>query len=201
MYRRIVLQLPVSSKKSQMLTDIGLMTTMVAFAEIGDKTQLLALCLAARFRKPLPIVAGILAATVANHLIAAWAGATFVELVDPVIMKGIIIASFVLMAVWMLIPDKLDDGAACDTKMSRYGVFAATVFLFFLAEMGDKTQLATALLGAKMQSVPAVVTGTTLAMLIADVPAVFLGEKFAAKIPFKYLRWASALIFIVFIFI
>ncbi len=182
-----------------MLSDIGFMTMAVTFAELGDKTQLLAFCLAARFKTRMPIVWGILVATILNHLLAAYVGVSLREWLSPPLLRIIIIVSFVLMAIWMLIPDKLDD-VSCDTK-PRYGVFLTTTLLFFLAEMGDKTQITTLLLASKIGSVPAVVTGTTLGMLIADVPAVFLGDKLSAKLPLKYLRWGSALIFILFIFI
>lgn len=167
-------------------------TGIVALAEIGDKTQLLAFILAAKFRKPLPIIAGILVATVANHLFAGALGAWITSLVAPATMRWILGASFIGMALWTLIPDKLDDGEA---KLARYGVFGTTLIAFFLAEMGDKTQVATVALAAQFHSLVAVVSGTTLGMMIANVPAVLLGDKIAHKLPVRLVHAVAALIF------
>lgn len=165
---------------------------VVAIAEIGDKTQLLALMLAARFRKPIPIVLGILVATVANHALAAWLGALVAGWVGPDIMRWVLGVSFLAMAAWVLVPDKAEDDE--DVK-SRAGVFVTTVVAFFLLEMGDKTQIATVALSARFQSLLMVTAGTTLGMMAANVPAVFLGEVAATKIPLKLVRGAAALMF------
>lgn len=167
-------------------------TGIVALAEIGDKTQLLAFILAAKFRKPLPIIVGILVATVANHLFAGALGAWITSLVAPATMRWILGVSFIGMALWTLIPDKLDDGEA---KLARYGVFGTTLIAFFLAEMGDKTQVATVALAAQFHSLVAVVSGTTLGMMIANVPAVLLGDKIAHKLPVRLVHAVAALIF------
>lgn len=167
-------------------------TGIVALAEIGDKTQLLAFILAAKFRKPLPIIVGILVATVANHLFAGALGAWITSLVAPATMRWILGVSFIGMALWTLIPDKLDDGEA---KLARYGVFGTTLIAFFLAEMGDKTQVATVALAAQFHSLAAVVSGTTLGMMIANVPAVLLGDKIAHKLPVRLVHAVAALIF------
>ena len=170
-------------------------TGIVALAEIGDKTQLLALLLAARFRKPWPIVAGIFVATVLNHAIAGSLGAWLVTLVAPETMRWILAASFIAMAAWMLVPDKLDED---ELKIrDNAGVFMATLLAFFMAEMGDKTQIATVALAAHYGQPLLVVIGTTLGMLIADVPAVFMGDKFAARIPMKLVHTIAAALFAV----
>ena len=152
-----------------------LSTGIVALAEMGDKTQLLALILAARFRKPWPIVCGILVATVANHAMAGALGAWVTTVIGPTTLRWILGASFIAMAVWMLIPDKMDDEET--QAPPRWGVFGTTVVAFFLAEMGDKTQIATVALAARFRDLVPVVAGTTLGMLIADVPAVFVGDR------------------------
>lgn len=170
-------------------------TGVVALAEIGDKTQLLALCLAARYRKPVPIVLGILVATLLNHALAGTVGAVLARLVDPHVMRWILGLSFVAMAVWMLIPDKLDDGQ--EAKPPRFGVFATTLAAFFLLEMGDKTQIATVALAAKFPHLAAVVAGTTLGMMIANVPAVLLGEVAATKLPLRIVHAVCAAVFAV----
>jgi len=168
-------------------------TGVVALAEIGDKTQLLAFILAARFKKPLPIVAGILVATLVNHGLAGALGAWITSVVDPEILRWVLGLSFIGMAVWTLIPDKIEDE---ETRAAqRLGVFGATLITFFLAEMGDKTQLATVALAAHYGAPLLVVIGTTLGMLIADVPAVLVGNRFAAKIPLKIVHSIAAAIF------
>jgi putative Ca2+/H+ antiporter (TMEM165/GDT1 family) len=177
------------------LETIGLSTLVVAASEIGDKTQLLALCLAARYRAPAPIVLGILAATITNHVLAAALGVSVASILSPEVLRWVLIVSFVLMGFWMLVPDKMDDDKCDVGKAQRYGVFGATFVLFFLAEMGDKTQVATIALAAHYGSVIAVVCGTTLGMLIADVPAVFIGDKLSQKISMKLMRWIAAVIF------
>ena len=171
-------------------------TGVVALAEIGDKTQLLAFILAARFRRPVPIVLGILAATLVNHGLAGALGAWITSAVDPATLRWVLGLSFIAMAAWTLIPDQMeDDGQAHAT--ARFGVFGATLVTFFLAEMGDKTQLATVALAAHYAAPMAVVAGTTLGMLIADVPAVFVGDRFSGRIPMKLVRGLAASIFVV----
>lgn len=165
---------------------------VVAIGEIGDKTQLLALLLAARFRKPLPIVLGILVATLANHALAGLAGAWVSANVAPEVLRWGLGLSFLAIAAWALKPDTLDDKP--DT-LGRYGVFMVTLVAFFLAEIGDKTQLATVVLAAKYQMLWAVVAGTTLGMMIADVPAVFIAQAASPKIPFKAIRYVAAALF------
>ena len=171
-----------------------LSTLAVALAEIGDKTQLLALMLAVRYRRPWPIVAGILVATLVNHAIAAALGSVLRTVLDPQLLRLIIAACFFGVAVWTLIPDKIDEDAA-QPPIGHLGVFGVTAVAFFLAEMGDKTQIATAVLGARFDSLVAVVAGTTLGMMIADVPAVFAGHLAADRIPLKAVRIAAALLF------
>lgn len=177
-----------------MLTSFGLMTLVVTSAEIGDKTQLLALCLAARYRTQMPIVAGILAATILNHFLAGVVGVSLASFLTPDVLRIVLTISFALMAVWMLIPDKLDE-SDCSIQ-SRYGVFLTTAFLFFMAEMGDKTQVATIAMAAHYQDVLTVVSATTLGMLIADVPAVFIGDKLSQKLSLVWMRRISAAIFV-----
>ena len=167
-------------------------TVVVAFAEIGDKTQLLSLLLAARYKKPLPIVAGILIATLANHFAAGALGAWLSSLFSPAVMRWIVGGSLLAIAAWTLKPDKLD-GAVRES--SRYGVFTLTCVVFFLAEMGDKTQVATIVLAAKYHELVLVVMGTTLGMMIANVPVVFLGSAAAHRIPFRAVRIFAALLF------
>ena len=169
-------------------------TGVVAVGEIGDKTQLLALMLAARFRKPLPIILGILVATLANHALAGFLGNLFRTHVPYEVLTWLVACSFFGVAIWALRPDKLDDDEAA-RPMSRWGVFGVTVVAFFLAEMGDKTQVATVVLAAKFPSLVAVVLGTTLGMLLANVPVVLIGKAASAKIPFKAVRIAAALLF------
>jgi putative Ca2+/H+ antiporter (TMEM165/GDT1 family) len=167
-------------------------TGIVALAEIGDKTQLLAFILAARFRKPLPIIAGILIATLANHSFAGALGAWLTALMTPQALRWVLGISFLGMAVWTLIPDKFDES---DSKATRFGVFGTTLVAFFLAEMGDKTQIATVALAAQYQSFFAVVAGTTLGMMIANVPAVLLGDRIAQRMPVRLVHAVAAAIF------
>lgn len=167
-------------------------TGIVALAEIGDKTQLLAFLLAARFRRPLPIVAGILVATVANHAFAAAVGALVSQLLGPVAMRWVLGLSFLAMAAWIMVPDEIDEE---ESQLARFGVFATTLIAFFLAEMGDKTQVATVALAARFPSTLAVVAGTTFGMMLANVPAVYLGERIAGKVPLKLVHGLAALIF------
>jgi Ca2+/H+ antiporter, TMEM165/GDT1 family len=170
-------------------------TGVVALAEIGDKTQLLAFLLATRFKKPLPIIAGILAATILNHSLAGALGAWITATLSPGVLRWILGLSFIGMAVWTLIPDKIEEE---EMQVARkFGVFGATLITFFLAEMGDKTQIATVAMAAHFPSVVMVVIGTTLGMLIADVPAVFIGDRFAAKIPMKLVHGIAAAMFAV----
>jgi putative Ca2+/H+ antiporter (TMEM165/GDT1 family) len=167
---------------------------IVALAEIGDKTQLLAFLLAGKFRRPWPIILGILVATLANHAFAGALGSWITQAVGPKTLRWILGVSFLAMAVWTLIPDKLDEG---DTRIAPYGVFGATLVAFFLAEMGDKTQVATIALAAQYQSFYAVVAGTTLGMMIANVPAVLLGDRIANRIPVRLVHGIAAAIFAV----
>ncbi len=168
-------------------------TGVVALAEIGDKTQLLAFLLAARFKKPLPIILGILAATLVNHGLAGALGAWITATLAPEVLRWVLGASFIGMAAWTLIPDKIEDEES--QIASRFGVFGATLITFFLAEMGDKTQIATVAMAAHYATPLLVVIGTTLGMLIADVPAVFVGDKLAAKIPMRLVHSIAAAIF------
>jgi putative Ca2+/H+ antiporter (TMEM165/GDT1 family) len=169
-------------------------TGIVALAEVGDKTQLLAFLLAAKFRKPWPIIMGILVATVANHGLAGALGSWLTSLMGPQTLRWVLGVSFIAMAVWTLVPDKLDEDEA---KLARLGVFGTTVVAFFLAEMGDKTQVATVALAAQYHAFIAVVAGTTLGMMIANVPAVILGDRIANRIPVRVVHAIAALIFAV----
>ena len=170
-------------------------TGVVALAEMGDKTQLLAFILAARFKRPLPIILGILAATLLNHGMAGALGSWITTVMSADILRWLLGLSFIGMAIWTLIPDKIEDEET--TIASKLGVFGATFVTFFLAEMGDKTQIATIALAAHYAAPLLVIAGTTLGMLIADVPAVFLGNKFADKIPMKLVHGIAAAIFAV----
>jgi len=168
-------------------------TGVVALAEIGDKTQLLAFILAARFKKPLPIILGILAATVINHGLAGALGAWITSTISPEVLRWVLGASFIGMAIWTMIPDKIEEE---ETQVAqRFGIFGATFITFFLAEMGDKTQIATVAMAAHYTAPLMVVIGTTLGMLIADVPAVFAGDKLANKIPMKLVHSIAAAVF------
>ena len=168
-------------------------TGIVALAEIGDKTQLLSLLLAARFRKPLPIVLGILVATLANHALAGAVGAWVTTLLGAELLRWLLAGSFIAMALWMLVPDKLDADAAA--KAPRLGVFATTLIAFFLAEMGDKTQVATVMLAAQYSAYLAVVAGTTLGMMLANVPVVWFGERVMRRLPVRAVHVVAAGIF------
>lgn len=168
-------------------------TGVIALAEIGDKTQLLAFLLATRFKKPIPIIVGITLATLINHGLAGVVGSWITANVDPSVLRWVLGASFIAMAVWTLIPDKIEDE---ETQLAtKLGVFGATFITFFLAEMGDKTQIATVAMSAHYNDVLMVVAGTTLGMLIADVPAVFAGDKLAEKIPMKLVHRIAAAMF------
>lgn len=168
-------------------------TGVVALAEIGDKTQLLAFILAARFKKPAPIILGILLATLVNHGLAGALGAWITSAISPGTLRWVLGLSFIGMAIWTLIPDKIEEE---ETQVAqRWGVFGATLITFFLAEMGDKTQIATVAMSAHYADPLLVVMGTTLGMLIADVPAVFVGDKLATRIPMKLVHSIAAGIF------
>ena len=170
-------------------------TGIVALAEMGDKTQLLSLVLAARFKKPGPIVLGILVATLANHGLAGALGAWVTGLLGPDVLRWVLGVSFIAMAVWMLIPDQLDDDGAAGAP--RFGVFGTTVIAFFLAEMGDKTQIATVMLAAQYQAWAPVVLGTTLGMMLANAPVVWFGERITRAVPIRVVHMVSALVFAV----
>lgn len=169
-------------------------TLVVALAEIGDKTQLLSLLLAARYRKPLPIVCGILVATLANHALAGALGAWISSQFTPATLRWIVALSLFAIAAWTLKPDKLEGEVK---ESTRYGVFVLTCVVFFLAEMGDKTQVATIVLAAKYHALVSVVIGTTLGMMIANVPVVFLGSAAAHRIPFRAVRSVTTLLFVI----
>jgi putative Ca2+/H+ antiporter (TMEM165/GDT1 family) len=169
-------------------------TGVVALAEIGDKTQLLALVLAAKYRRPVPIILGILVATLLNHAAAGVVGAWLAAWLGEELLRWILGLSFIAMAFWMLVPDKLDDE---ETKPARFGVFLSTLIAFFVVEIGDKTQIATVALAAKYSSLIAVVGGTTLGMMLANVPAVLLGEVAAKKLPLRIVHGVAAAIFAV----
>ncbi|MEJ8292625.1 TMEM165/GDT1 family protein [Delftia tsuruhatensis] len=170
-------------------------TSVVALAEMGDKTQLLSLVLAARFRKPWPIVAGIFVATLVNHALAGAVGAWITSYLGENAMRWILGLSFIAMAIWMLIPDKLDEDEV--SGHSRWGVFGTTLVAFFLAEMGDKTQIATVMLAAKYNAYLWVVAGTTLGMMLANAPVVWLGDKLVKRVPIRLVHVISAVIFLV----
>ncbi len=171
-----------------------LSTGVVALAEIGDKTQLLAFVLAAKYRRPWPIIWGILLATLANHALAGAVGAWLTTVVPAQTLRWVVGISFIAMAAWTLKPDTLDEG---DAKLAGFGVFGATLVSFFLVEMGDKTQVATVALAAQYQMLVAVVLGTTLGMMIANVPAVLLGDGIAERIPMRLVRAVAAAMFAV----
>jgi putative Ca2+/H+ antiporter (TMEM165/GDT1 family) len=170
-------------------------TGIVALAEIGDKTQLLSLVLAARFRKPWPIVWGILVATLANHALAGGLGAWVTQFMGPTVLRWVLGVSFLAMAAWMLVPDTLDDEDA--EVAPKFGVFGTTVVAFFLAEMGDKTQVATVMLAAEYQSWLWVVAGTTFGMMLANAPVVWFGERITRLLPLTWVHRISAVVFVV----
>jgi putative Ca2+/H+ antiporter (TMEM165/GDT1 family) len=173
-----------------------LSTGVVTLGEMGDKTQLLAFLLAARFKRPLPIVLGILVATLLNHFAAGVLGTWLAALAGPGVMRWVIGGGFLAMAVWMLIPDRYE-GDGGELSRQRLGVFGTTLVTFFLAEMGDKTQIATVALAARFDALLPVVAGTTLGMMLADVPAVFLGDRIAQKVPMRLVHGLAAAIFAV----
>ncbi|MBW7946075.1 MAG: TMEM165/GDT1 family protein [Sphingomonadaceae bacterium] len=168
-------------------------TAVVALAEIGDKTQLLAIVLAARFARPWPIIAGIFAATLANHFLAALVGSEAAAILEGVWFRYAVGASFIAMAAWTLVPDKFDN---IENKPARFGAFLTTLIAFFLVEMGDKTQVATVALGARFESVIPVTMGTTFGMMIANVPAVFLGDALIRRVPMRAVHITAALLFL-----
>ena len=168
-------------------------TAIVALAEMGDKTQLLSFVLAAKLKRPVPIILGILCATLANHFLAGWIGAWLASLVSPHTLRWTIAASFVAFGLWALKPDELDD----QRTLAGTGVFLTTLVAFFLVEMGDKTQLATIALAARYQSLVPVVAGTTLGMMIANVPAVWMGEALTRRLDMRRMRWIAAALFLV----
>ncbi len=170
-------------------------TGLVALAEMGDKTQLLSLVLAARFRKPWPIVWGILVATLFNHALAGALGSWVTTALGPEVLRWVLGGSFIAMAIWMLIPDKLDEGAGAAAP--RAGVFLTTLVAFFLAEMGDKTQVATVMLAAQFNAWAAVVAGTTLGMMLANVPVVWFGDAITRKVPIRLVHTIGAVVFLV----
>jgi Ca2+/H+ antiporter, TMEM165/GDT1 family len=169
-------------------------TFIVALAEIGDKTQLLSLVLAARFKRPAPIIAGILVATLLNHGLAGALGAWIAGLLGEHLLRWVLGLSFIAMAGWIMIPDKLDDE---EPRLTKFGIFGTTVALFFLAEMGDKTQIATVALAAQYSSLVWVVMGTTLGMMAANVPVVLMGDALSRKLPIKKVHAVAALVFLV----
>jgi len=170
-------------------------TAVVALAEIGDKTQLLAILLATRFKRPWPIIAGIFCATIVNHFFAALIGSEVAGLLDGKAFRYAVALSFLAMAAWTLVPDKLDDED--EVKPARFGVFVTTVVAFFLVEMGDKTQIATIALGARYHDAVQVAMGTTLGMMLANVPAVFLGHELIRRVPLNVVRMVTAALFAV----
>lgn len=168
-------------------------TLLVALAEIGDKTQLLSFVLAARLRKPGAIIAGIFVATIANHALAGTVGVWLAQLADPRWLPWITGIAFIVFGLWTLHPDSLDE----DPALRASGAFVTTTIAFFIAEMGDKTQFATIALGAQFQdSLVAVIMGTTLGMMLANVPAVLVGERLAQRLPLKHIRWVAAAVFV-----
>ena len=170
-------------------------TGVVALAEVGDKTQILSLILAARYRKPVPIILGVLIATLANHAAAGGIGTWLANVLDPSVLNWTIVASFILMAGWILVPDKLSDSQIAVPKAGM-GVFGTTAFAFFLAEMGDKTQVVTIALAARFHDFFGVVSGTTLGMMLANIPGIYLGHRFADRLPAKAVHIVAALIFV-----
>ncbi len=170
-------------------------TLSVALAEIGDKTQLLAFLLISRFRKPWPIIWGILVATLANHAIAGWLGAVAADWLQGDWLNWLVGGSFIAVGLWILIPDKMEDDE--ENPFEKYGAFLATVILFFIAEIGDKTQVATVILGAQFESLFWVVMGTTVGMMLANVPVVAIGHLAVDKLPLKWIRIVASSAFVI----
>ena len=172
---------------------LAISITTVALAESGDKTQRLSLLLASRYRKPIPIIAAIFLATIANHALAAWLGVVVADYLSPQVLKWVLVVSFLAMAAWILVPDKLDD----DENISSRGPFIASFIAFFIAEIGDKTQIATSILGAQYaDALTWVVIGTTVGMLLANVPVVLIGKLSADKLPLDWIRRITAILFV-----
>lgn len=183
----------IPASKEHVVSVLAISITTVALAEIGDKTQLLSLLLASRYRKPIPIIAAIFFATIANHALAAWLGVVVADYLSPQVLKWVLVVSFIAMAAWVLIPDKLDD----DEEISNRGPFIASFIAFFVAEIGDKTQIATSILGAQYSDALSwVILGTTIGMLLANVPVVLIGKLSADKMPLDLIRKITALLFI-----
>jgi len=170
---------------------------VVAISEIGDKTQLLALLLAARFKRPVPIIAGIFVATVFNHAVAGALGGLIASMINPTVLRWGLGLLFIGMGAWALIPDKLDEESKLKDTATTWGIFWVTTVAFFIAEMGDKTQLATAALAARLDSVVLVVAGTTAGMMVADVPAIYIGRFATEKLQSRWVRFAAAALFVV----
>nr|WP_216608326.1 MULTISPECIES: TMEM165/GDT1 family protein [Vibrio] len=187
------LNIIISIPNEHVVSVLAISITTVALAEIGDKTQLLSLLLASRYRKPIPIIAAIFFATIANHALAAWLGVVVADYLSPEVLKWVLVVSFIAMAGWILIPDKLDD----DEQISNRGPFVASFIAFFIAEIGDKTQIATSILGAQYADALAwVILGTTIGMLLANVPVVIIGKLSADKMPLDLIRKITALLFV-----
>nr|WP_216601063.1 TMEM165/GDT1 family protein [Vibrio cyclitrophicus] len=187
------LNIIISIPNEHVVSVLAISITTVALAEIGDKTQLLSLLLASRYRKPIPIIAAIFFATIANHALAAWLGVVVADYLSPEVLKWVLVVSFIAMAGWILIPDKLDD----DEQISNRGPFVASFIAFFIAEIGDKTQIATSILGAQYSDVLMwVILGTTIGMLLANVPVVIIGKLSADKMPLDLIRKITALLFV-----
>ncbi|HTD90236.1 MAG TPA: TMEM165/GDT1 family protein [Burkholderiales bacterium] len=170
-------------------------TGIVALAEIGDKTQLLSLLLSARYQRPVPIIAGILIATVLNHALASAVGAWLTTALAPTTLRWMVGISFIAMALWILVPDRLGKDNTQTKTASRYGLLGLTLIVFFMAEMGDKTQIATIALAARFNAFSAVVAGTTVGMMVANVPVVLLGDRLAHRLPVRALRWLTMSLF------
>src|ERR1700761_6243419 len=187
---------PARSTRLAMFESFLVSTGIVGLAEVGDKTQLLSLVLAARYRKPAPIILGVFAATLLSHAAAGGIGALLSDVLSPAILNWAVVASFLLMAGWILVPDKLDDTESGISK-GHSDIFVTVALTFFMAEIGDKTQIATAALAAQFHQFFAVVAGTTLGMMIANVPVIFLGHRFADKLPTKAVHIAAAVIFVI----
>ncbi len=179
-----------------MLHSFLVSTSVVALAEVGDKTQLLSLILATRYRKPIPIMLGVLAATLLNHAGAGGVGTWLANVLSPTVLDWIVVASFVLMAGWILVPDTLDENEVVVPKNAR-GVFSTTAVTFFLTEMGDKTQIVTVGLAAQFQDFFDVVSGTTLGMMIANIPVIYLGHRFADRLPAKLIHTVAAVLLVI----